>query len=107
VLVLGGISRSLQFTAVNTLTYADLGSAEMSRASSFSAMAQQLAISLGVGGAALVLNLSMSWRGAEHLEPVDTFWGFMILGVMACFSAFSFMRLPANVAQHLRSRAKV
>lgn len=106
VLMLGGISRSLQFTAVNTLTYADLGSREMSRASSFSAMAQQLAISLGVGAAALVLNLSMSWRGAERLEAVDTFWGFMILGVMACLSMFSFMRLPGDVAQHLRARGK-
>lgn len=106
VLVIGGISRSLQFTAVNTLTYADLGSREMSRASSFSAMMQQLAISLGVGGAALVLNLSMGWRGADHLEPIDTFWGFMILGVMACLSAFSFMRLPRNAAQHLSGRGK-
>lgn len=106
VLVIGGISRSLQFTAVNTLTYADLSSQEMSRASSFSAMMQQLAISVGVGGAALVLNLSMNWRGAEHLEPIDTFWGFMIMGIMACVSMFSFMRLPDNVAQHLNARSK-
>ena len=106
VLVIGGISRSLQFTAVNTLTYADLDSRDMSRASSFSAMMQQLAISLGVGGAALVLNLSMHWRGADELAPVDTFWGFMILGVMACLSAFSFARLPGNVAQHLSAGKK-
>lgn len=105
ILVIGGLSRSLQFTAVNTLTYADLGSREMSRASSFSSMMQQLAISLGVGGAALVLNLSMSWRGAGQLEPVDTFWGFMVLGLMACLSMFSFLRLPADVAQHLRNKA--
>jgi len=106
ILVIGGLSRSLQFTAVNTLTYADLGSREMSRASSFSSMMQQLAISLGVGGAALVLNLSMSWRGADHLEPIDTFWGFMVLGVMACLSMFSFLRLPGDVAQHLRTKKK-
>lgn len=106
VLVIGGLSRSLQFTAVNTLTYADLGSREMSRASSFSSMMQQLAISLGVGGAALVLNLSMNLRGADHLEPVDTFWGFMVLGLMACLSMFSFLGLPGDVAQHLRSKGK-
>ena len=106
VLLIGGVSRSLQFTAVNTLTYADLGSPEMGRASSFSSMMQQLAISLGVGGAALVLNLSMSWRGAEQLAPIDTFWAFMILGLMACLSMFSFMRLPDNVASHLRTQRK-
>src|SRR5690606_10525580 len=48
ILVIGGFFRSLQFTAVNTLTYADLGPKDMSRASSFAAMAQQLGISLGV-----------------------------------------------------------
>lgn len=47
VLLAGGFFRSLQFTAVNTLTYADIGPERMSRASSFAAMAQQLGISLG------------------------------------------------------------
>ena len=49
VLLVGGFFRSLQFTGVNTLTYADIPPAKMSRASSFAAMAQQLGISLGVG----------------------------------------------------------
>ena len=49
VLLVGGFFRSLQFTGVNTLTYADIPPAKMSRASSFAAMAQQLSISLGVG----------------------------------------------------------
>jgi len=106
VLIIGGISRSLQFTAVNTLTYADLGPQDMSRASSFAAMAQQLAISLGVGAAALVMNLSMTWRGAEHLERIDVFWSFMILGALACLSLFSFLRLPDNAAEHLNQREK-
>src|SRR5690606_19822335 len=42
ILIAGGFFRSLQFTAVNTLTFADLDASAMSRASSFSAMAQQL-----------------------------------------------------------------
>src|SRR5690606_18487365 len=71
VLIVGGFFRSLQFTAVNTLTYADLGPAEMSRASSFAAMAQQLAISLGVAFAAVAMNLSMAWRNASDLALVD------------------------------------
>src|SRR5690606_16281169 len=57
VLTAGGFFRSLQFTAVNTLTYADLDSHAMRRASSFAAMAQQLAISLGVACAAVTLKI--------------------------------------------------
>lgn len=104
VLVTGGFFRSLQFTAVNTLTYADLSSAEMSRASSFASMAQQLGISLGVGCAATTLNISMNWRGASHLELVDMTWGFMVIGLLACASLFSFLRLAPNAADHMNKK---
>jgi len=106
VLFLGGIFRSLQFTAVNTLTYADLAPSEMSRASSFAAMAQQLGISLGVGFAALIVNLSMSWRDADQMAPVDVKWAFLIIGAVTMLSWFSFSRLPDATAEHLRQTGK-
>src|SRR5690606_7626536 len=96
ILVAGGFFRSLQFTAVNTLTFADLDSRSMSRASSFSAMAQQLGISLGVATAAVTMNLSMYGRGAEELALADVIWGFIVIGVVTALSALSFLRLPAN-----------
>ncbi|HLS50454.1 MAG TPA: DHA2 family efflux MFS transporter permease subunit [Burkholderiaceae bacterium] len=105
ILATGGIVRSLQFTAVNTLTYADLGSEAMSRASTFASMAQQLAISLGVGTAALVVNLSMAWRGAETVARADVFWAFLAIGGLTAASTFSFARLPSEVAAHLRKNA--
>lgn len=101
ILVIGGFFRSLQFTAVNTLTYADLGPQDMSRASSFAAMAQQLGISLGVACAAVTLNLSMSWRGGSELALADIIWGFVVIGLITAASAISFSRLPANAGDHL------
>lgn len=103
ILVVGGFFRSLQFTAVNTLTYADLGSREMSRASTFASMAQQLSISLGVGSAALIVNLSMTWRGASQMEQVDITWAFVVLGIITCLSLFSFLKLPSDAAAHLNA----
>ncbi len=41
-LLAGGFIRSLQFTGLNALSYADVGEASMSGASTFSAMMQQL-----------------------------------------------------------------
>jgi MFS family permease len=102
ILIVGGFFRSLQFTAVNTLAYADLGPEAMSRASSFSAMAQQLGISLGVACAALTLNLSMKLRGDTHLALADVIAGFVIIGLFAAVSALSFARLPANAGEQLR-----
>ena len=49
----GGFIRSLQFTGLNALAYADIGEAEMSGASTFSAMMQQFSLSVGAGTAAM------------------------------------------------------
>lgn len=104
ILIVGGFFRSLQFTAVNTLTYADLTPDAMSRASSFAAMAQQLGISLGVACAAVTLNLSMAWRGDSALALVDIIWGFVVVGLITAASALSFSRLPRNAGEALQAR---
>jgi EmrB/QacA subfamily drug resistance transporter len=106
VLLIGGFFRSLQFTAINALTYADLDSAQMSRASSFSAMAQQLGVSLGVACAAVTLNLSISLRGAVEASRTDVMWGFAVVSLMAAASALSFRRLPARAGNQLRNRRR-
>lgn len=104
VLTAGGFFRSLQFTAVNTLTYADLESEAMSQASSFAAMAQQLAISLGVACAAVTLNVSMALRGASSVETQDTIWAFLILGAITAISSLSFARLSASDGESLQKK---
>ncbi|WP_144632499.1 DHA2 family efflux MFS transporter permease subunit [Bordetella genomosp. 13] len=107
VLLIGGFFRSLQFTGVNTLAYADIGPERMSSASSFSAMAQQLGITLGVGLAAVSLNLSMAARGGEHLVVGDVIVGFVVVGMACVLSAFSFRRLsPDAGAQFNQTRAR-
>lgn len=104
ILLIGGFFRSLQFTAVNTLAYADISHAGMSRASSFAAMAQQLGISLGVGVAAESLSLSMSWRGSETLMATDVMVGFIVIGTLCALASLSFWRLSANAGESLRQR---
>lgn len=104
ILLIGGFFRSLQFTAVNTLTYADLDSAQMSRASSFASMSQQLGISLGVACAAVTMNLSMAWRGGDDLALIDVIWGFVVTALIVAASALSFARLPRHAGRHLHAR---
>ena len=104
ILAVGGIFRSLLFTAVNTLTYAELKPEQMSKASTFAAMAQQLGISLGVACAAWVMNLSMNAREAGNLTQTDVAWGFVAIGGFTALSFFSFVRLPANAAEQLQKK---
>ena len=47
-LLIGGFFRSLQFTSLNTIAYADIDHRRMSRATSLVAVGQQLSISVGV-----------------------------------------------------------
>ena len=63
VLLIGGFFRSLQFTSINTLGYADIEPQRMSRATSFASMAQQLSLSAGVATGAILLHLTMAARG--------------------------------------------
>lgn len=104
ILGLGGIFRSLQFTAVNTLTYADIADTAMSRASTFASMAQQLGISIGVACAAVTLNLSMHWRGDTVVNSTDLFWGFMVIGLITALSCLSFARLSYDAGASLQSK---
>lgn len=106
ILAIGGVFRSLQFTAVNTLTYADLDSNAMSRASSFAAMAQQLGISLGVACAAITLNVSMAWRQGTNVTADDLFWGFIVIGGLTAISSLSFKRLPLEAGSALQPSKK-
>ena len=102
-LAVGGVFRSLQFTAVNTLTYADLNNEAMSRASSFASMAQQLGISLGVACAAITLNISMHIHQRTEVAPDDLSWGFIIIGILTALSAFSFKRLQPDAGAALQN----
>lgn len=102
ILGIGGIFRSLQFTAVNTLTYADIDNAAMSRASTFASMAQQLGISIGVACAAVTLNLSMHWRGDTTVNSTDLFWGFIVIGLITALSSLSFLPLSHDAGASLQ-----
>jgi len=100
-ILMAGCFRSLQFTAINSLGYADINEQKTSRASGFIAMAQQLGLSLGIGVAAGTLNLSMLFRGAESLTDVDVRIGLVVVGVACASACLSFLRLPANAGQSL------
>ncbi|TIU03393.1 MAG: MFS transporter, partial [Mesorhizobium sp.] len=54
--------RSMQFTALNTLAFADVASSQRSSAATLSSMLQQVAMLFGVAVAAALLNLSQIAR---------------------------------------------
>jgi EmrB/QacA subfamily drug resistance transporter len=104
-LLVGGFSRSVQFTAVQSLGYAEMPTELFSRATSFLAMAQQLAQSFGVGLVALVVHLSLSWHDRVAIAPEDIALGYFTIGAMALASVVVFYRLPSHAGVELSGRA--
>ena len=103
-LLLGGFTRSLQFTSINALAYADVDNAAMSRATSFSAVVQQLSQTLGVAVAAASVEISRSVRGEQAITSDDFVAAFLVIAILAASSMLAFYRLPADAGAVLSGR---
>jgi EmrB/QacA subfamily drug resistance transporter len=104
VLLTGGFFRSLQFTSINTLGYADIERAQMSRATSFASMMQQLSLSIGVGTGALLLHLTVAARGGTELSAHDFWPAFLAIGGIAALSALVYRPLPPEAGAEVSGR---
>jgi EmrB/QacA subfamily drug resistance transporter len=105
-LFIGGYSRSVQFTAVQSLVYAELPPTKTSSATSFAAMAQQLAQSFGVGLVAMAVHLSLVWHERTVLAPADIAVGYYAIGAASLCSAAIFWLLPAHAGAELSGRER-
>ncbi|MBY6262378.1 DHA2 family efflux MFS transporter permease subunit [Azospirillum sp. 412522] len=98
-LLLGGFFRSLQFTGMNTLSYAEVPQPMTSRANTLASVMQQLSMSLGVAVGATTLHLTVQWSGT--LTPASFVPAFLTVGLMACASSLPFWRLPADAGDEI------
>ena len=105
VLLVGGFFKSLQFTAINSIAYADIHEKAMSRATSFASVAQQLSMSAGVATGALVLEVERMGRDSHQVLASDFPAAFLLVGALAASSALVFMRLPKDAGSSLSRRA--
>jgi EmrB/QacA subfamily drug resistance transporter len=96
VLLFGGFLRSLQFTSLNAIAFADLTPAQMSRATSFVSVVQQLSASGGVVVGAFVLDVTRSLRGDMALTQPDFAVAFLVVGMVSALSAIVNATLPAG-----------
>jgi len=92
-LVIGGLSRSLQFTAMNAIAYAEIDEARMSKSTSFSAMTMQLSFAVGIAIASGLLHLLTEAETPLRSEFVTAF---IVIGGLMAISALVFATLPGN-----------
>jgi len=107
ILLIGGFFRSLQFTATNTIAYADVEPPRMSRATALVSVAQQLSISAGVAVGALAVETAMYMRGGTTLAASDFQPAFLVIGLIAACSTLMFITLPPNAGAQLANREPI
>lgn len=101
VLLGGGFFRSLQFTSLNAVAYADIAQADMSRATSFTSVTQQLSASVGVAVAAMVLELTQYVRGDPTLVVADFGVAFLVVALISLSSVFFHWDLPRDAGSEI------
>jgi EmrB/QacA subfamily drug resistance transporter len=107
ILLVGGFFRSLQFTSVNTIAYAEIDAPLMSRATSMVAAFQQLSLSTGVAVGALVVEITLRLKHGAAIGATDFPPAFLAISVLSAAAALIFMRLPADAGAELTGRKVV
>ncbi len=111
VLFLSGASRSMQFTAINTLAFVDVPQPRMAGANTLFSLVQQITFGLGIALGAIALRLADAWLtpDVEGLTLADFHFAFLIVGVVGLIGLYDSFPLPRDagtaVSQH-RPRGK-
>jgi len=107
ILVVGGFFRSLQFTAINTVAYAEVAPAQMSRATTLVSVNQQLAISAGVAIGAFSVETTMMLRHVSEISAGVFAPAFLVVAFISAISAWFFWQMPDDAGHEISGRKAV
>jgi EmrB/QacA subfamily drug resistance transporter len=99
VLFFGGLCRSMQFTALNTLGFADVAPEHMSGATTLFSVFQQMNAGIGIAFGAVALRIAalLSGHSPETLTPFDFRIAFALVALLALLALIDIRRLPSDV----------
>ena len=104
ILVVGGFFRSLEFTAINTVAYAEVEPSQMSRATTLVSVNQQLAVSAGVAVGAFSVESTMLYHHVTELDA-DMFGpAFLVVAFISAVAGYFFWQMPDDAGHELSGR---
>jgi EmrB/QacA subfamily drug resistance transporter len=103
ILFASGLARSLQFTALNTLSFADVPKPQMSGAATLSSVAQQLTMAFGVAAGGIALRAAEWLLHADpaHAEPRAFQLAFIFIAVLGAVGLFDLVSLPRDAGSQV------
>jgi EmrB/QacA subfamily drug resistance transporter len=103
-LFINGLTRSMLFTTLSTLAFADVPDARMSGANTVFNITQQLTMGLGIACGALALRIAGFFRPETHgVIPLGDFRiAFLLIGAIAVVSVLDGFGLEANAGDAVR-----
>lgn len=106
VLFLNGIFRSMQFTSINTIGFADLSSEQISSASAITSTSMQLSNTLGVALASLALVIAHSVTDPQSIgfSLKDFHLTLVFIAFISLLGLLYLLKLPANAGQSIRKK---
>src|SRR4051812_23474658 len=107
ILVVGGFFRSLEFTAINTVAYAEVEHAQMSRATTLVSVNQQLAVSAGVAVGAASVETTMWLSHVSELNATVFAPAFLVVALTSAASSWFFWQMPADAGHEVSGRKAV
>lgn len=104
ILFLNGIFRSMQFTSINTIGFADLAPGQISSASAITSASMQLGNTLGVALASLGLVVAHSLGDAQtsSLSLQDFQMSLAFIAFISFMGLVCLFRLPSNAGESIR-----
>jgi EmrB/QacA subfamily drug resistance transporter len=106
VLLVSGCLRSLQFTALNAISFADIAPQNMSQAASVSSMAQRLSQSVGIAAGAYFLQLSSVVQNHATIVTADFWPAFLGIGLISVAAPLLHLRLPPEAGIEVSGHAR-
>ncbi len=98
VLFFSGLCRSMQFTSLNSLAFADVPAERMTGANTFASTMMQMTMGMGIGVGAVALHMAALVHGRDTtaLQVGDFHLAFFLIAAIALTAVLDFFKLDRN-----------
>lgn len=103
-LLVGGFFRSLFFTSLNALSFADVPHERAGDATSMLGAIQQVSVAVGVALAGGILEVAVALAGAEVPTAANFSVAFLVVGAVTTSAAFAFLPMAPEAGAEVSGR---